>query len=562
MAFLSALSIRARIYLSFLVVLFVTLGVSGLSIERMARMNSQATIIRTDYLPTLGLMGRIIQTCEVFRIRQGQHVLAEGADEYAFWEKNLDKSVRELADLRQKIEPMIDAGEERQRWDDLDARWAKYLEMNQRLIAASRAGDRVKAIDLYQKETRDFYQGFRKLLVAELDYNETQGKKRATEGEELYQTTTQIIFGVSLLAVLVCIGAGVALVFSVSRPVTALTADMTELARGNLDIEVDQAHRKDEIGALAKAMLVFKENALRQKTLEAEKADVQAAREARAAQIDQLNASFDRTSQDTIASLSDAAQKLRQTAGVLTGGIQKAGGQAAAVAAASEEASANVQAVASATEELTASISEISRQVSESSSIAARAMQEANDTTQTVGELAGVAQKIGEVVGLISDIANQTNLLALNATIEAARAGEAGKGFAVVASEVKGLAGQTAKATDDITTQVTSMQTAMQAAITAIERISKTIRHMNDISTSVAASIQEQGAATQEISHNVSEAAKGTGDVSRNIIGVSHAIKEVETASQAVNDAAGAVDAQTSIMRQNVRSYMDDIGRA
>ncbi len=249
-----------------------------------------------------------------------------------------------------------------------------------------------------------------------------------------------------------------------------------------------------------------------------------------------------KTSADTLASTSQESNKLTGT-----------------VAAAAEQTSSNMQTVATATEELTASIGEISRQVTESSDITHKAVEQANTTNKTVRDLAETAEKIGRVISLIGEIASQTNLLALNATIEAARAGEAGKGFAVVASEVKSLATQTAKATEEITNQIGSVQQATGITVGEIEKIRETIVGINQVSTRIASAIEEQGAATQEIARNIAEATTGTRDVSRNVSGVSRAAEETGAISTQVQAAANKLTDQSALLSQKVKTFLEKV---
>jgi methyl-accepting chemotaxis protein len=348
----------------------------------------------------------------------------------------------------------------------------------------------------------------------------------------------------------------------IARPINAMTGAMGRLADGDLEIKVSGTDRKDEIGSLARSLEVFKRNAVEAKRLAARDAEETAAKAQRSIRIDHDIASFDNSVRGALDLLAAAATQLRATAQSLAGGADAATSQSTTVAAAAEQASANVQTVASASEELSSSISEITRQVTQSSAIASQAVEEAGETQATIGGLSDAAQRIGAVVRLINDIASQTNLLALNATIEAARAGEAGKGFAVVASEVKALANQTAKATEEIAFQVNAMQSATGEAVGAIERINGTIRRMNEISTGIAAAMEQQGAATNEISRNVQQAAQGTQEVTRNIVGVNRAIGETGTASGQVLTAADELGRQAEILRGDVGSFLAKIRAA
>ena len=350
--------------------------------------------------------------------------------------------------------------------------------------------------------------------------------------------------------------------FQISRPLAGMTGEMKKLANGDLNIQIDGAERADEIGALARSLQVFKENAVTARRLEAAQHDQQAQKERRQSAIEDYIAVFDEQVSEALDTLSAASTEMHATAGSMSATAVEAGRQATAVTDASNQASSNVQTVATATEQLHASTSEISRQVTQSAEFASTAVIEAERTNATIQGLAATAQKIGDVVALIQTIASQTNLLALNATIEAARAGEAGRGFAVVASEVKALANQTAKATEDISTQIAAIQGETGLAVDAIKAIGGTIRQMNEIASAIAAAVEEQGAATRDISHNIQLVAQGTSGVAANIAGVNEAVEETGNAAAEVLTAADDLSRQADRLRANVNGFLDKIRAA
>ena len=349
----------------------------------------------------------------------------------------------------------------------------------------------------------------------------------------------------------------------ITRPINGMTDVMKALAGGDLKIEVPARDRADEIGVMAQSVEVFKNNMIETERMKAEQEELKKRAEAeKTAAMHKLADEFEASVRTVVNMVASSATELQTAAGSLSTTAEETSRQATAVAAASEQASTNVQTVSAATEELSSSISEISRQVSDSSRIAGRAVDEAGKANVTVESLAVEAQKIGEVVKLISDIASQTNLLALNATIEAARAGEAGKGFAVVAAEVKSLATQTAKATDDIGQRIGQIQGATKGTVDAIGSIQRTIEEISGISTTIASAVEEQGAATQEIARNVQQAAAGTGEVSSNITGVTRAAGEAGSAASQVLGAASELSRQAEALRGQVDQFLTKVRAA
>jgi len=474
-------------------------------------------------------------------------------------QEQIDRVAKELAELRRNHDSLMRA----------------LSSSNHR----AGAGEIVALVDAYESA---FNQVSKVILqrngtIKELD---NLGRKIAAELEEVQVAATSaqdtlgplaaaeinraLWIGVASAAFALVLGLVLSFIVGrgISKPIIAMTGAMDRLAKGDKTTAIPAQGRKDEVGLMASAVQVFKDNMIKAEQLAAEQEQARKAREERAQKVDQLTKDFDQTISGVLGLLASATTELQSTAESMSATAEETNRQSASVAAASEQASRNVQTVASAAEELSASISEISRQVNQSSDVAGRAVAQAERTNKQVEGLADAAQKIGEVINLISDIAEQTNLLALNATIEAARAGEAGKGFAVVASEVKNLATQTAKATGDIGQQIAGIQTATGDAVEAIKGIVKTISEMSQISTSIASAVEEQGTATGEISHSVREASAGTQEVNSNISSVAQAATETGSAATQVMASSGQLAKQSDDLKVAVEKFLTAVRAA
>jgi len=562
MSFFADLSIRTKVIGAFATVLVATVGLGFFAVDQLQAVNSRAAEVRVNWLPALYDLGRLAQFSEKYRLNQSQLLLETTPEAIAKREAEIKVILDNRTAAWGTYLPTVSTAEERSYADGISKNWDEYQVLSTKLVTAFHENHRDEAVRLLNVDGREAFDRMRGFLEKDMAFNKEHGFAEADAGEAIYKSGRLWIFGAIGAAVLLAIGAGFSLVAGVSRPILRMTNAMDRLSKHELQTEIAGVGRKDEIGRMAEAVQVFKQGLIDADRLAAEQQAEQAAKERRQALIEQYVAGFDQSVRETLGMLASASTEMNATATSMSTIAEETGRQATAVAVASEQASANVQTVASASEEMAASISEIARQVSQSADIARGAVSEAASANATMQGLADAAQKVGEVVALINDIASQTNLLALNATIEAARAGEAGKGFAVVASEVKALANQTGKATDEISGQVTAIQAAARNAVDAIKAIDGTIARINDVSSIIAAAIEEQGAATREISRNTQEAAQGTNEVSRNIGGVNDAAAQTGVAATQVLDASSELGRQSEALRAEVDRFLSDLKAA
>ncbi|QIO31510.1 methyl-accepting chemotaxis protein [Bradyrhizobium sp. 1(2017)] len=373
-----------------------------------------------------------------------------------------------------------------------------------------------------------------------------------------------LILQLALLALAIGLAVGAVMLVNrrVIHPLNNIRDAMLKVAGGDLAVDSGYLDRQDEIGALAGALETFKQQATEKLNIETQERERNVGAAARQRAVESYVGEFEGAVRKTLGELSEASGEMRKTSGDLSAVSRQTNDRVEVAGKASNDASMSVDSVAAAAEELSASINDISQQAAHAAGIASRAVNQARETDGTVQGLAQSAGRIGEVVGLINTIAAQTNLLALNATIEAARAGEAGRGFAVVASEVKSLASQTAKATEEISEQIADIQKVAGDAINAIQAIGGIIGEVNEVATAIAAAVQEQGAATQEITRSTQYAAQGTKNVSDNITGVKADADAAAGAAENVRQASETLETQSRQLGQQVSDFLGKIRAA
>jgi methyl-accepting chemotaxis protein len=556
------LRISLKVAIAFAVIFAATLAMGLFALQRMAVLNDTIGEIRGAWLPSVRELGKVAQQTERFNGNMGLVVFSVDPQSRAKAEALLDAARTEAQKAMSAYEPFIKPGSEqflvkvfRQKWDTVAA-------TSETIASLARAGDQAAASALlfgpYQKQMTEF----REALITDIYFNNQTADARSESSAAMYATARFWVIAALVVSVMICIAAYIGMIAGVSHPISRFTGVMRRLAEHDTSVDIFGLGRKDEIGAMAGTVQIFKENMLRADTLAAVQAAEQAEKERRASKMADLVRVFQTKIAEMVGMVSAAASALQVTAQTMSASATQTNQQASSVAAAAEETSAGVQTVAASAEELTASIGEITRQVAQSAKMTEQAVAEARQTDTIVRALADGATKIGRVVELINTIAGQTNLLALNATIEAARAGDAGKGFAVVASEVKNLANQTAKATDEISTQVAQLQASTKDAVEAIGGIVSIIGQVGLIAAAIAAAVEEQGKATAEIAKTTHDTSVSTQDVSANIAGVTLAARGTGEAASQVLEAAGGLSNDAQRLTSEVDKFVADVRAA
>ncbi|GJE48374.1 hypothetical protein GOFOIKOB_1403 [Methylobacterium tardum] len=559
------LSLKSLLAILFGFLALISAIQGGLSVRELAAIRESATALATNLLPSLETISAVEVAASEVRIKQYRLLmLSVTAERRAVNENNLAATFAKLREARNSYEPLISSSEERSLYESFAASWAKFERADSEVRRLVAGGQQAEAIALLtHPDVVALYDGARAALAQLVSFNEREAARDADLAMTRANTATAAAYVGIGLAVASALAAAIFGLVRISRPIQVMTRIMSVLAAGDTDAEVPYQSRRNEIGAMAAAVQVFKDNLIRNRQLEEQAAEARLAAEAqRKAGIRQMADQFARAVGGIIGQVSASANELQATAQVMTATARRTADQSTTVAAAAEQAASNVSTVAAAAEELGSSVQEIGRQVDGSAKLAQVAVREADQTGTLVQELSAAVARIGDVAGLIASIASQTNLLALNATIEAARAGAAGRGFAVVASEVKALAEQTARATDEISAQIAQVQTSTGQAVTAIGATTARIREINGVASSIAAAVEEQGAATQEIVRNVGQAAAGTGEVTNNIVSVAGAAEETGLAATQVLAEASRLSEQSEHLTAEVDRFLETVRAA
>ena len=559
---LKNMTIRARVIAAFALVLCATMGLGLFSIQRLSAVNASAKDVGMNWLPAANVLGDLSQDFEQLRGRQGQILLVGPDRRIEMADKIADSQTQIDADLK-AYAPLVTDGDERKLADDITQAAAAYRTSSATLKASFDANDIAGATALYMGDMQVTANTLRKAIATDRDFQLKQGNSAATAGIALGKAAMTLIMCALALTALACFVIGFIMIRTISVPITRMSGVMQKLADGDINVTIPNVGERNEIGVMGGTVEVFKDNMIKTRALEEE------TRQAREdAEVQRKKTMYDLADQfesavgGIVEMVSSAATEMQATASQLTSSAQESAAQATSVSAAAEEAGTNVTSVAGSAEELGASVQEIGRQVEHSSIKAREAVREADATAAIVQELSEAADRINGIVDMITGIASQTNLLALNATIESARAGEAGRGFAVVASEVKALAGQTSRATAEISQHISSIQSTTKRAVEAIENITGTIRDINDSSSTIAAAVEQQGSATNEIVQAVNQASIGTQEVTSNITGVARMAEETGAGAAQVLSASGELAHQASNLRNQINSFLAHVRAA
>ncbi|NPD68861.1 methyl-accepting chemotaxis protein [Lichenicola cladoniae] len=555
-------SLGTKLSSGFALLTILSMAMGVLALDRMSAMNIAAAHIRDDSLPSELLAGKLALDLQDVRRWEARYMVTNAFDktERKDLKVKLAAAVDAVDRVRRRYDGLLDPNTQRKRYTTVfDRVWPAYRDDLQNTVKLQDDGQVFPALLNYKTKSDADFETLIDFMQSDINYNQTGGLAAGDVSRNVYHATWWMIVAGIVVSFCLSLTTAFGLIRHISGPIRTMTTAMRRLAGRDMNATVPSLERGDEIGRMAEAVQVFKDNMLAADRLLAEQAAEREARQQRSLRLETLVGVFEQRIGSTVSVLTSSSVEMESTARSMTDTAVVTDRQATQVARAAEDSSLGVQTVAAASEQLASSITEINRQVSASSILTNKVVDSVRKTDDTVRALAESAGRIGQVVGLINTIASQTNLLALNATIEAARAGDAGRGFAVVASEVRSLAHQTARATDEIGGQIAQVQQATNRAVQAMTEIAAMIEEVSAVTISIAAAVEQQGAATAEIARNVQQTAVSTRIVTTNIAGVSRAVNDTGGTARQVLGAAGNLSRQAGHLSSEVDSFISQV---
>jgi methyl-accepting chemotaxis protein len=557
----SRLSIGAKLFaiVSFLFLVIAIIG--GFAFLQMRAINAAAHDIQAQWLPSVRWVGEMRVQSARFRAVLRDHLIVADA-ERADVDKNLAARKADFEKAAKAYQPLISSPAERELADQLDKQWQSFAGASAEVQSLANKGDVAAAKEINAGKVVPIGRAMDGTLAKLVELND-KGAEAAGQGADA--TYWNAILMMTLIlggAIVIGLGAAIYMVRDIRHGIGSILKPMGQLTDGELSVEIPHQGEATEIGRIASALQIFKEALVAKKASDEAARAEDAIKASRAQRISTATGNFEAMIGELVDSLSSASTELEASATSMTKTSDGTMSLSDSAASASRAVTDNIQAVAAATEEITSSVNEIGRQVHESNRIASTAVGQAQKTDESIARLSLAAGRINDVVKLIREVAEQTNLLALNATIEAARAGEAGRGFAVVASEVKALATQTAKATAEIDAQVADMQTATADSVAAIKEIGSTITLISEVSSAIAAAVEQQGAATQEIARNVQQSAQLSTQVAAEVTEVKRGSSETSAAAGEVLTASRSLAHESDHLKSQVETFLDTVRAA